>query len=236
MNQNFTKDTILKLLSGMSSEKEIRKYLDRFSSDDFRFAVIKVGGAVIENDLENLISSLVFLNEVGLRPIIVHGGGPKLSRALEEKKIQFSFKDGQRITSKEVLDEAIDVFKAENQKITSALIEKNVSAVSLIDDIFKCIIQDEELGFVGSIIETNSNKIRNIISNGGVPVIAPMGYTDKKQIVNINGDKATQALAKEISPDKVIFLSEIGGILDGSDDLISTINIKDDYNLSLIHI
>ena len=69
MNQNFTKDTIIKLLSGMSSEKEIRKYLDRFSSDDFRFAVIKVGGAVIENDLENLISSLVFLNEVGLRPI-----------------------------------------------------------------------------------------------------------------------------------------------------------------------
>lgn len=229
MNQNFTKDTILKLLSGMSSEKEIRKYLDRFSSDDFRFAVIKVGGAVIENDLDNLISSLVFLNEVGLRPIIVHGGGPKLSRALEEKKIHFSFKDGQRITSQKVLDEAIDVFKAENQKITSALIKKNVSAVSLIDDIFKCIIQDEELGFIGSIIETNSNKIRNIISNGGVPVIAPMGYTDKKQIVNINGDKATQALAKEISPDKVIFLSEIGGILDGSDNLISTINIKDDY-------
>lgn len=229
MNQNFTKDTILKLLSGMSSEKEIRKYLDRFSSDDFRFAVIKVGGAVIENDLDNLISSLVFLNEVGLRPIIVHGGGPKLSRALEEKKIHFSFKDGQRVTSQKVLDEAIDVFKAENQKITSALIKKNVSAVSLIDDIFKCIIQDEELGFVGSIIETNSNKIRNIISNGGVPVIAPMGYTDKKQIVNINGDKATQALAKEISPDKVIFLSEIGGILDGSDNLISTINIKDDY-------
>ena len=229
MNQNFTKDTILKLLSGMSSEKEIRKYLDRFSSDDFRFAVIKVGGAVIENDLDNLISSLVFLNEVGLRPIIVHGGGPKLSRALEEKKIHFSFKDGQRITSQKVLDEAIDVFKAENQKITSALIKKNVSAVSLIDDIFKCIIQDEELGFVGSIIETNSNKIRNIISNGGVPVIAPMGYTDKKQIVNINGDKATQALAKEISPDKVIFLREIGGILDGSDNLISTINIKDDY-------
>ena len=229
MNQNFTKDTIIKLLSGMSSEKEIRKYLDRFSSDDFRFAVIKVGGAVIENDLDNLISSLVFLNEVGLRPIIVHGGGPKLSRALEDKKIQFSFKDGQRITSKEVLCEAIDVFKSENQKITSALINKNVSAVPLIDDVFKCVIEDEELGFVGNIIETNSNKIRDIISSGGVPVLAPMGFTDEKQIVNINGDKATQALAKEISPDKVIFLSEIGGILDGSNNLISTINIKDDY-------
>lgn len=229
MNQNFTKDTILKLLSGMSSEKEIRKYLDRFSSDEFRFAVIKVGGAVIEKDLENLISSLVFLNEVGLRPVIVHGGGPRLSRVLEEKKIKFSFKNGQRVTSKEVLIEAIDVFKTENNKITSALQNKNVSAVSMVDNIFKCNIEDKELGFVGTVIETNAKAIKQIISDGGVPVIAPMGYTDSNQIVNINGDKATQALAKVISPDKVIFLSEIGGIFDGSNKLISNINIKDDF-------
>ena len=230
MNQNFTKDTILKLLSGMSSEKEIRKYLDRFSSDEFRFAVIKVGGAVIEKDLENLISSLVFLNEVGLRPVIVHGGGPRLSRVLEEKKIKFSFKNGQRVTSKEVLIEAIDVFKTENNKITSALQNKNVSAVSMVDNIFKCNIEDKELGFVGTVIETNTKAIKQIISDGGVPVIAPMGYTDSNQIVNINGDQATQALAKAISPDKVIFLSEIGGIFDGSNKLISNINIKDDFD------
>ena len=230
MNQNFTKDTILKLLSGMSSEKEIRKYLDRFSSDEFRFAVIKVGGAVIEKDLENLISSLVFLNEVGLRPVIVHGGGPRLSRVLEEKKIKFSFKNGQRVTSKEVLIEAIDVFKTENNKITSALQNKNVSAVSMVDNIFKCNIEDKELGFVGTVIETNTKAIKQIISDGGVPVIAPMGYTDSNQIVNINGDQATQALAKVISPDKVIFLSEIGGIFDGSNKLISNINIKDDFD------
>ena len=91
MSKSYKKDTILKLLSGMSSEKEIRKYLDRFSSDDYKFAVIKVGGAVIQNDLDNLVSSLAFLNEVGLRPIIVHGGGPKLSQELERKKISFSF-------------------------------------------------------------------------------------------------------------------------------------------------
>ena len=91
MNKSLKKDTILKLLSSMSSEKEIRKYLDRFSSDDYRFAVIKVGGAVIQSDLENLVSSLAFLNEVGLRPIIVHGGGLKLSEQLNKRKIEFSF-------------------------------------------------------------------------------------------------------------------------------------------------
>lgn len=229
MNNSIQKDTIIKLLSGMSSEKEIRKYLNRFSSDDFRFAVIKVGGAVIQNDLENLVSSLAFLHEVGLRPVIVHGGGPRLSEELTNRKIEFSFVDGQRVTSKEVLDVAISIFEEENSKITSALKSMGIAAIPLVKDIFECNIKNKELGFVGEVINTKSKNIKDIILNGGIPVIAPIGSTKDGQKVNINGDKATLALAKEILPDKVIFLSEIGGILDSSDNLISTINIKDDY-------
>lgn len=229
MNNSIQKDTIIKLLSGMSSEKEIRKYLNRFSSDDFRFAVIKVGGAVIQNDLENLVSSLAFLHEVGLRPVIVHGGGPRLSEELTNRKIEFSFVDGQRVTSKEVLDVAISIFEEENSKITSALKSMGIAAIPLVKDIFECNIKNKELGFVGEVINTKSKNIKDIILNGGIPVIAPIGSTNDGQKVNINGDKATLALAKEILPDKVIFLSEVGGILDSSDNLISTINIKDDY-------
>ena len=229
MNNSIQKDTIIKLLSGMSSEKEIRKYLNRFSSDDFRFAVIKVGGAVIQNDLENLVSSLAFLHEVGLRPVIVHGGGPRLSEELTNRKIDFSFVDGQRVTSKEVLDIAISIFKEENSKIISALKSMGIAAIPLVKDIFECNIKNKELGFVGEVTNTHSKNIKDIILNGGIPVIAPIGSTNDGQKVNINGDKATLALAKEILPDKVIFLSEIGGILDSSDNLISTINIKDDY-------
>ena len=229
MKKSYKKDTILKLLSSMSSEKEIRKYLNRFSSDDYRFAVIKVGGAVIQSDLENLVSSLAFLNEVGLRPIIVHGGGPKLSEELNKRKIEFSFLNGQRVTTKEVLDVAYEIFSGENKKIVSALNEQHVNAIPVIGDIFGCNIENNELGYVGEIKETNSNKIKDIISSGGIPVIAPIGYTEEHQLVNINGDKATLALAKEIVPDKVIFLSEIGGIFDYNEQLISNINIKDDY-------
>jgi len=230
MKKSYKKDTILKLLSSISSEKEIRKYLDRFSSDDYRFAVIKVGGAVIQSDLENLVSSLAFLNEVGLRPIIVHGGGPKLSEELNKRKIEFSFLNGQRVTTKEVLDVAYEIFSGENKKIVSALNDQNVNAISVIGDIFSCNIENKDLGYVGQIKETNSNKIKDIISSGGIPVIAPIGYTEENQLVNINGDKATLALAKEIVPDKVIFLSEIGGIFDGNNQLISNINVKDDYH------
>ena len=229
MNKSLKKDTILKLLSSMSSEKEIRKYLERFSSDDYRFAVIKVGGAVIQSDLENLVSSLAFLNEVGLRPIIIHGGGPKLSEELNKRKIEFSFLNGQRVTSKEVLDVACEIFSGENTKIVSALKDQEVAAIPVIGDIFICNIDNEKLGFVGNITGINSKKIKDIISSGGIPVIAPIGNTDSNQYVNINGDKATQALAKEIVPDKVIFLSEIGGIFDSNEKLISNINIKDDY-------
>jgi len=214
----------------MSSEKEIRKYLNRFSSDDYRFAVIKVGGAVIQNDLDNLVSSLAFLNEVGLKPIIVHGGGPKLSEELKRKNISFSFKDGQRVTSKEVLDVAFKVFSGENKKIISALIDNGVNAIPVIGNLFKCNIDNKELGFVGEIKETNSDEIKEIINSGGIPVVAPVGHTEDKQLVNINGDKATLALAQEITPDKVIFLSEIGGIFDETNKLISNINIKDDYD------
>ena len=229
MNKSLKKDTILKLLSSMSSEKEIRKYLERFSSDDYRFAVIKVGGAVIQSDLENLVTSLAFLNEVGLRPIIIHGGGPKLSDELNKRKIEFSFLNGQRVTTKEVLDVAYKIFSGENTKIVSALKDQEVEAIPVIGDIFLCNIDNEELGFVGNIEEINSKKIKDIISSGGIPVIAPIGNINSNQYVNINGDKATLALAKEIVPDKVIFLSEIGGIYDSNEKLISHINIKDDY-------
>ena len=89
----FIKDTIIKLLTAIGSEKEIKKYINKFSSTEQQFAVIKVGGAVVEEDLDNLISSLVFLNQVGLRPIIIHGGGPGLSKELDAKKKSTSGKD-----------------------------------------------------------------------------------------------------------------------------------------------
>jgi acetylglutamate kinase len=75
-SNQFIKNTILKLLGAIGSEKEINKYIEKFSSPEQRFAVIKVGGSVVENDLENLISSLVFLNQVGLKPV-------KLQKALD---------------------------------------------------------------------------------------------------------------------------------------------------------
>jgi acetylglutamate synthase len=82
------RDTIVRLLSNMASAKEIQQYLKRFSKlDAAKFAVVKVGGAVLEDDLDALVSSLAFLQQVGLTPIVLHGAGPQLNRELEAKKV-----------------------------------------------------------------------------------------------------------------------------------------------------
>ena len=125
MNQpssQFVKKTILKLLRAIGSEKEIKKYIQRFSSAEQHLAVIKVGGSVVKDDLENLITSLIFLDQVGLKPVILHGAGPMLTEELESRAIDFSFIDGQRVTSNEVMNVAKKVFTETNKRIVEKLI------------------------------------------------------------------------------------------------------------------
>lgn len=227
-SNQFIKSTILRLLSAIGSEKEINKYIDKFSSPEQRFAVIKVGGSVIENDLENLISSLVFLDQVGLKPVILHGAGPMLSAALNAKNIDFSFVEGQRVTSKEVRDEAHAVFEATNQKIVDALESHGAKAHGLTSNIFECTMRDPDLGYVGSIDSVNVKIVNDVLELDSIPVIAPIGFQGD-EILNINADIATVELVKAINPYKAIFLSDVGGIFNNTGELISNINLALEY-------
>ena len=232
MNNNsnkFIKDTIIKLLTAIGSEKEINKYIQKFSSAEERFAVIKVGGKVIENDIENLISSLVFLNQVGLRPVIIHGAGPQLTRELEQQGVKFSFVNGQRVTSKEIRDVALKVFKQTNDLIVNKLKAQGTNAVTLTEEVFECRAFDKSLGLVGEITKVNSNLVKDVLSKESVPVISPLGSNSDGDILNINADVATINLVKAIKPYKVVFLSEIGGIFNQSNQLIKAINLDLEY-------
>ena len=227
-SNQFIKNTILKLLGAIGSEKEINKYIEKFSSPEQRFAVIKVGGSVVENDLENLISSLVFLNQVGLKPVILHGAGPMLSAALEEKRIDFSFINGQRVTSPEVRDVAHEVFKETNQKIVEALEAQGAHAKGLVSNVFQCTKDDPDLGYVGSIQSVNIDLVNEVLESDSIPVIAPMGF-QSSEMLNINADIATVELVKAINPYKAIFLSETGGIFNKTGQLIPNINLALEY-------
>ena len=228
-SNQFIKNTILKLLGAIGSEKEINKYIEKFSSPEQRFAVIKVGGSVIENDLENLISSLIFLDQVGLKPVILHGAGPMLSKALEEKNIEFSFINGQRVSSSEVRDVAYTVFSETNKKIVEALKAQGANATSLITDVFECVMDNPDLGYVGSIKIVKNKLINQALESDSIPVIAPLGLQEN-EILNINADIATVELVKAINPYKAIFLSEIGGIFNQRGELIPTINLALEYS------
>ena len=228
-SNQFIKNTILKLLGAIGSEREIKKYIEKFSSPEQRFAVIKVGGSVIENDLENLISSLVFLNQVGLKPVILHGAGPMLSANLEKNKIDFSFINGQRVTSAEVRDVAHSVFLETNQKVVEALKTQGANAKGLISDVFECTIEDPNLGYVGAIQSVNDKLINDVLESDSIPVIAPIGFQNN-EILNINADIATVELVKAINPYKAIFLSDIGGIFNSREQLIPNINLALEYD------
>ena len=137
-SETASRETILRLLSTIASRREINQYLNLFSSVSApQFAVIKVGGAIITHELETLASSLSFLRSVGLFPVVVHGAGPQLNRLLEEKGVEPRYIDGIRITDKETLEVARQVFLEENLKLVEALENLGTRARPIIGGVFQ---------------------------------------------------------------------------------------------------
>jgi len=133
-----SRETILRLLSTIASRREINQYLNLFSSVSApQFAVIKVGGAIITQELETLASALSFLRSVGLFPVVVHGAGPQLNRILEERGVEPQYIDGIRITDKETLEVARKVFLEENLKLVEALENLGTRARPIIGGVFQ---------------------------------------------------------------------------------------------------
>ena len=121
-NPPGVRQTIVQLLSHMRDGKEIREYLHRFSGiDQERFAVIKVGGAVIQDDLEGLAAALAFLQTVGLTPVVVHGGGPQLDTALEAAGIETERVDGLRVTRDAAIPIIRDTLTQANLTLVDAI-------------------------------------------------------------------------------------------------------------------
>ena len=178
LSNQFIKSTILKLLSAIGSEKEINKYIEKFSSPEQRFAVIKVGGSVIENDLENLISSLVFLNQVGLKPVILHGAGPMLSAAWKKKINCFYRWSKGHFCGRE--RRCLFSFWETNKKIVEALETQGAKAQGLISNIFECTMADPSLGYVGSIQSVDINLINKVLELDSIPVIALWDFKTTK--------------------------------------------------------
>ena len=226
-----TRQTIVRLLSGMASQKEVTQYLKRFSQlDAARFAVVKVGGAVLRDDLDALTSSLAFLQDVGLTPIVLHGAGPQLDAALAEAGIAREVVDGLRVTSPEALAVVRRVFHAQNLRLVDALQRFGARATSLVGGVFEARPLDAATyGLVGEVRCVDTAPLHASLQAGSIPVIASLGETAGGQILNINADFAANALVQALQPYKIVFLTGTGGLLDGEGRVIDSINLSSEY-------
>ncbi|WP_425407727.1 acetylglutamate kinase [Hyphococcus sp.] len=227
-----TRQTIVQLLSNMSDGKEIRAYLQRFSEvDRSRFAVIKIGGAILNEQLEETASALAFLHTVGLTPIVLHGGGPQLDLALQERGVETKKVDGLRVTDEATLDAARDVFIGENIKLVEAVRGQGVEAEGLIAGVIEADYLDKDkFGLVGAPRQIRQGLINSVVRSGAMPILTCLGVAPGGQLVNVNGDTATRALVEALQPMKIVFLTGTGGLLDKHGNIMHSINFASDYD------
>ena len=234
MSENFSevRQTIVQLLSHMRDGKEIREYLSRFSGlEQERFAVIKVGGAVIRDDLEALSGSLAFLQSVGLSPIVVHGGGPQLDEALAGAAIETERVDGLRVTRENAVPVIRETLTRANLAIVDGVRAAGGQAAAIPGGVFEARMIDEaRLGRVGEPIHIRLDLVAAAARAGQAPILTCLGETPDGKLVNINADSAVRALVEALQPYKVVFLTGTGGLLDAEGEIISSINLATDYD------
>ncbi len=230
-----TKEVVIELLSQLGSSREAREYLNKFNSNDSsQFAVIKVGGEVLQDDLSQLISSIGFLQHVGLFPIVLHGAGTQLNQALAEANVDCQKIDGVRVTTPQVMSIIRPVVYKQNLRLVEALEAMGIRSRSIQHGVFECEYQDQErFGLVGRVTKVDLASIRSTVKSGSLPIVTCLGETSSGQVMNINADVAAAQLVKEIKPLKIIFLTPTGGLLDSQGQIISAINLETDYERML---
>ncbi len=219
------------LLAQLGSSREAQQYLKEYSgTNQARFAVVKVGGGILRDHLDELTSALAFLHRLGLIPVVLHGAGPQLDQALADAGIETERHDGLRVTSEAVMSVARPLMYKENLRLVEALEDKGIRARGIQHGVFQCSYLDrEKLGLVGEVEQVELSAVESAVRSGAVPVLTCLGESVSGQVLNINADIATRELVWKLRPHKVIFLSPTGGLLDRQDRIISAVSLTNDY-------
>lgn len=232
MKPDSTEDLIVRLLKNLGSRKEVEQYLKLFSSvEEKRFAVIKVSGGVVDTELDALVSSIAFLDKVGLTPVVIHGAGPQLLAAEKAAGVSSVNDKGERVVTEESIALARKVFQKENLRIVNALEALGTRARPIPTGVFVAEkIEDGRLGYVGRVIGIDVDAIEASISAEQIPVLASLAETRSGQVLNVNADAAAHKLALALQPFKVVFLSPDDGIRGEDGQILSAINLEEDYD------
>jgi acetylglutamate kinase len=206
---------------------EALPYIQQFAG---RVVVVKYGGAAMKdsNLKETVIRDIVFLSCVGLRPVVVHGGGPEINTWLNKLGIEAQFKNGLRVTDAATMDvvEMVLVGRV-NKELVALVNQAGGSAVGLCGkdaNLIKARPQGEEgIGFVGEVQSTDTKLIEALVREGYIPIVSSVAADDKGQAYNINADTVAGELAAALGAEKLILMTDTPGILKNYHDLSTLI-------------
>ena len=234
MSKNISLDEIKKFWPEKAPDiNVVQKYIKKYEKEKI---VIKYGGNVLidRNVFNNFISDVNVLNKLGLSLIVVHGGGPRIKRELDKKKIVSKFINGLRVTDTNIIDIVEDVLIDFNKDIVSSLQKLGSEAASFHPktvNVIEVEPERKELGFVGIPKRINDNLITKALNENKIPIIAPLGLGNENQTYNINGDTAASAIAKKLKSRRLILMTNVEGVYDDKKKLISEIKPFDLENL-----
>ncbi len=205
--------------------EEIEKYVKKYLKEKI---VIKCGGRVLLDPslFENFINDIITLKKLGITPIVVHGGGPRIKKKLDELNIETKFILGLRVTDEKVIKVVEEVMIQFNKEIVDALDKKECKAksVTIKENIAIYVEQkNKELGYVGFPSKIDTNIIKNLIKTDFIPVVTPMGLDKNNQAYNINADTAAGALATNLKSRRLLLMTDVEGVYDENKKLISEI-------------
>lgn len=205
-------------------------YIQKFRGQIF---VVKYGGSAQIDEIlkDNFARDIVLLQLIGIKVVVVHGGGKKINSFLEQLDIKSDFVDGLRVTDEKAM-EIVEMTLSGliNKQITSLLVRHGARAVGISgkdDGMLKAKpLNNGKYGLVGEITSVNDEVIKALLTSDIVPVIAPIASDENAVSYNINADSCASAIAMKLRAQKVIFLSDISGVLDKNGELISRLNAQ----------
>lgn len=210
-------------------------YIQKFAGDT---VVIKYGGSAMTNEVvkQSVLKDIAVLKSVGIKPVIVHGGGKDINTWLNKVGIESEFKNGLRVTTKETLEVAEMVLSGKlNKSLVQHMERIGTHAVGLSGKdgdmltVKKHLSNGADIGYVGEIVDVKTDLIETLLLNGYTPIISTIGLDDKYNAYNINADDVATAIARALKASKLVFLTDIEGVLKDPNDpstLISKIDTK----------
>jgi acetylglutamate kinase len=206
---------------------EALPYLQRYAG---AIVVIKFGGHAM-GDAEEMASfarDVVLMRQVGVNPVIVHGGGPMINQMLKKLDIQSDFVRGKRVTDAATMEVVEMVLSgAVNKRIVQAIQDEGGRAVGLSGKdggMVTCEPDDPELGLVGRPVAVNTDLLHHLFTGGFIPVIAPLGMGRAGETYNINGDTAAGAIAAALKADRLLLLTDVSGVKDAGGDVVTQLS------------